>query len=154
MATRDVEELRDVCARIELEHRALAQSLDALEASCARLRLGAIPKREVEDAIYDLFLKLDDHVIEEERMLGRVAGRRRSVDEAARLELMFHEHEAQRTMFLSALESTEQGILESGRLVALSARLVRTLRADIALEDELLGALTASRRGPGAHPSR
>jgi hemerythrin-like domain-containing protein len=135
-----LDDLRATEVRLREEHRALERAIDGLHAGSARLRLGAIPKRDLEDAIYELYVMFDDHLVLEERLLAPLVPRIAPCD-AARIQLMLHEHALQRTLFFSTLERTEQGALGCEALVASVARLASVLRADIAIEEELLADL-------------
>ncbi len=147
MGTRDVVSVREIAVRMRREHRAIERALAVLSASASGLRVGLVPKHVVEDAIFELFLIFDDHLVEEERLLGPVVPWLLG-DDAARVHLVLGEHDDQRTLLLSTLESTEQGTLSREELLDVANRLVCALRADLELEAELfddLGQRTSTR---------
>jgi hypothetical protein len=140
MGTRITGELQEIAERVRHDHETLERILDRIRADSVRLRLGMIPKHCLEDEIYRLWSKLEEHTVTEERLLTALLPRLAS-DEAARIQLMLLEHDLQRRLLLSLLDLTEPGVLARGDLIRASTRLVRTLRADIALEEEMLADL-------------
>jgi iron-sulfur cluster repair protein YtfE (RIC family) len=159
MPTHDANELSVTLRQLRQEHRGLEARLVQLRRDAARLRLGAISKCRLEGEIYELWVKLEEHATAEESVLVPLLPRV-AADDEARIRLMLHEHDLQRRLLLSTLDLTEPGLLSRTELIAVATRLVRTLRADIALEDELLEELVfewISRARPpdsGAHRSR
>jgi hypothetical protein len=130
----------------------LGRIVDTLDAGAEQMCLGAIPKHLVEDAVYDLYVAMDDHLAEEERVLGRIV-RQLSRDAAARVELVLLEHESQREVLLEAVAQTEEGLLGTKELASLVGRLTRMVRADVELEEELFDDLTRAAPASGAHRS-
>lgn len=134
------DELGEIAKRLRQEHRALANMLAELRTDAERLRLGTVPKHRVEDRVYELWAKLEELALIEERLLLPLASRL-GTDDAGRVHSLLREHDVERRLLLSTLDLTESGLLSGDELVAVSTRLVRTLRADIALEEELLADL-------------
>jgi hypothetical protein len=139
-ATRIADELRAVEALVTDQHRAIERLLDGLFVRSARLRLGVLPRRELEDAIFELYVKTEEHHVDEECELVRLLIGLDS-DYRARARLMLEEHTQQRALFLSVLDRSEPGIMTFEELIAATSRLASALRADIGLEEELLADL-------------
>lgn len=146
-------DLDDAVASLRRAHVKLRRIADGLDAAAMQLRLGALPQRLVEDAVYDLYAALDEHMADEERVLERLVCRA-SASVAARAQLVFCEHESQRQIVLAAVERTEEGLLATADLLSLVARLTGMVRADLELEEELFDDLTRAAPTRGAHHSR
>jgi hypothetical protein len=152
MTNDDEQELRDTVTALHRAHVKLGRVVDTLAAGAAQLSLGAIPKYLVEDAVYDLYVAMDEHLADEERMLQRIV-RRLPGDAAARVQLVLLEHESQREVLLAAVKHTEEGGLSAPDLVSLVGRLTRMVRADVELEEELFVDLTRAAPGSEARHS-
>ncbi len=136
------EEIREIEARILGEHGTIRRALDRVAAGASSVLAEPSDQktRDLEDAIWDLYIALDDHLVMEESellpLLGRLDG-----PSSPRSRRLLEEHHLQRGLLLSVVDRTETGALDPERLAAVARRLVESFRADMEYEERDLADL-------------
>lgn len=131
---------RSVIERVKREHAMIRTLLDVVDRTCSAAKeRSAGGLDSLRRAVWDLYIAFEEHLAMEDAELAPIV-RRSAAGQASAVDLVV-EHDEQRRTLLAVVEDTECDMKDADVLADEVSALVRSIRADMACEDQMLASL-------------